>query len=155
MELMSAKITAYEKVIEEMLTDFQCDKLIVTGSYALYRLGLCKDFEDLDIVLENPTPVTLELLDRRMENAPAKTKPMSEYEDSNLYAIYMRDGIKIDVFLSNKCKTIGTDRGYALSTVDEIISAKLRANRIKDWKQLRKMALRIFPEKSFMNYLEN
>lgn len=68
--------------------------------------------------------------------------------------IFMMDGIKVDTFfVKEKIQTDIKLFGIDVKPIKEIILAKKRCNRIKDWNQLRRLALSIFNEKTFLNKL--
>ena len=59
------------------------EEFIITGSAALYKYGLLKSVNDLDIILIKPKDETLEALDRLMKASPAKTKPKGRTTNRN------------------------------------------------------------------------
>jgi hypothetical protein len=153
MQIKNLPIDAREDAIASVLRMAKCDKFIVTGSYALYRMGLVKDSNDIDLIIVNPDATTKDILLFWQKVFPAETKAPKGME---LWAIFKFKGIKIDVFIPKTFSetTIKTDRGYELATVPCIVKAKRRQNRLKDWLQLKAMANLIFKQKDFDAYLE-
>jgi len=77
-------------LISKLRTMFPAKDFIVTGSYVLAEYGLMSmnDVHDLDIILVNPEPSTIEALNRWMKDSPApstaklKTLPIPEVKES-------------------------------------------------------------------------
>jgi hypothetical protein len=61
--------------ITNLKTMLPASNFVVTGSYTLAKYGLRKmeDVKDLDIILVNPTPAAIELINGYMKDFPAYT----------------------------------------------------------------------------------
>jgi hypothetical protein len=60
-------------LISKLRTMFPAKDFIITGSYVLAEYGLMsmKDVHDIDVILVNPEPSTIEALNRWMKDSPA------------------------------------------------------------------------------------
>lgn len=146
-----------EEIFKELRALFACEALIITGSQALKKYGLATKAEDLDIILIKPTPDTVKILKNLQTEFPAATKAQFEnetYEDHSLLAIFKWKGLKVDVFGSDGEPYLTID-GFNYATIDNIVNAKLRAGRLKDWLQLRKIASRIWTREGMSKWLED
>lgn len=157
-----------KKIIEQLSAMLICEHFIVTGSYALAQYGFVptENVSDLDIILIKPTQGTYELVMNLMLKHPAKTKPKNipipivakEFEEfkSNtlgLTSIFMWEDKKVDIFIMDaEPHSIIDGIKYALPM--NIIKAKKKCNRMKDWVSLRQMAKLLFDNKLFMQYLD-
>jgi hypothetical protein len=131
-------------------TILPCEQFVVTGTYALQRMGLISDSNDIDIILINPTNEAEEALKRLMNEHPAKTTPGS----CGVMAIFMHEQTKIDVFKeSKKLETLMVD-GFEISKARSIFEAKKRMGRPKDWLQLAKIARGIFKQEEFYKNID-
>jgi hypothetical protein len=139
--------------IKQLKTVLPCEKFVVTGSYALYLMGLCdRPDNDLDIILIKPSATALEVAKRYQEENPAKTKPL---ENSSLKSIFILEQVKIDIFVQDEnIETINID-GLDVTKADHIFKAKKGMGRMKDFVQLRNVAKRIFDQKEFENFLDS
>ena len=145
------------KIIKHYQTILQAEQFVVTGSLAMSFMGLVKKEEvgDIDIILIKPTPETIELLKRLVENQPARTKA-PEYKSEEMF-IFQHDDVKIDIFAQygNKIETELMVDGFLISPIKRIIEAKRSHNRPKDWIQLLKLSQVFFNQKDFNHYVEN
>jgi hypothetical protein len=118
-----------EKIIKHFKTLLPCEQFVVTGSYALALNGLVDlaKVKDLDIILVKPTEESLGIIARLMDASPAKTSPK---EGGELKAIFMHDGIKVDVFVKDKKQETLILPEYELSKVNTIVAAKKGYNRM-------------------------
>jgi len=142
-----------EETIGKLKLILPCEQFIITGSYALVLYGIIKlsDTNDIDIILVNPEPSTIEMLKKFMEKYPAKTSPN---ETSSVKYIFMFDDIKIDVFFETKKIITGlVTENYTISSVNDIVQAKKSYNRPKDWMQLRYISRLFWTEKDFQEYM--
>ncbi|MDR1652894.1 MAG: hypothetical protein LBS01_04480 [Prevotellaceae bacterium] len=138
-----------EEIIKHYKALLPCEQFVVTGGYALQRIGLKEKSNDIDIILVNPTNEAKSTLERLMKEYPAKSTTGSE----NL-AIFMHEQTKIDVFEEkNHIETLTVD-GFEISTVKRIFDAKKRMNRSKDWEQLLNISRRIVTEQEFYNHID-
>lgn len=133
-----------------------CQQFVVTGSYALQKMGLISEgvgsVNDLDIILVNPTEEAVSILTRLAEESPAETQ--FNYPKKGI--ILKFNGTKIDFFF--EAQVIATDLmvdGVFISPADRIVAAKKSYNRDKDWYQLRKMSRIFFKPEEFTNYLNS
>ena len=146
-----------EEIFKELRALFACDALIITGSQALKKYGLVTKATDIDIILINPTVDTKERLHNLQAEFPAATKAQFEdesYGDHSLISIFKWKGLKVDVFVSTGEPFLTID-GFNYATIDNIVKAKLRAGRLKDWLQLRKIAARIWTSEGMSKWLED
>lgn len=146
-----------EEIFKELRALFACDALIITGSQALKKYGLVTKATDIDIILINPTVDTEERLHNLQAEFPAATKAQFEdesYGDRSLISIFKWKGLKVDVFVSTGEPFLTID-GFNYATIDNIVKAKLRAGRLKDWLQLRKIAAKIWTREGMSKWLED
>jgi hypothetical protein len=139
-----------KEVINHLKTILISEQFIVTGSYALSKMGLVEESKvgDLDIILVKPIESTLEVLKRLQEEHPAKTKM---YADGYIFLI---DNIKVDIFCKqDKINTELIVDNIYIATVDHIVREKKICNRLKDWKQLRKIAKLICSREEIERFL--
>lgn len=132
----------------------QCEQFIVTGSYALQKMGLISEgaVGDLDIILVNPTEEAINILARLAEESPVETQ--FNYPKKGI--ILKFNGAKIDFFFETQAiVTDLTVDGVLISPVNRIIDAKKSYNRDKDWYQLRKMSRIFFKQEEFETYLNS
>jgi hypothetical protein len=143
-----------EKQIKILKTMFECEQFVVTGSYALSKFGLIDQSSvmDIDIILVNPKESTKELAARLIKDNPAKTKPTL---NGDVNAIFMFDGVKIDLFYTDKKQDSLELSDFEISKISTIVKAKKKYNRLKDWLQLRRLAKVFFNETEFNSYLNN
>jgi len=153
---------------------------ILTGSNALRVFGLL-DFEresseesgldhsndccavmdaprtsDVDIVLVNPKPETVELLRNLQELIPANTKPVEDSVYSKLIAILQIeiDGVKIkvDIFSEGenylKHVTEATFAGHRVASIKSLIFKKRSYKRSKDNRDLEEWSRIFYDHKS-------
>jgi 23S rRNA A1618 N6-methylase RlmF len=140
-----------EEIIKHYKTLLPCEQFVVTGGYALQRIGLTDKSDDIDIVLVNPTEEAKNSLERLQKEYPAKTTPSP---GGKLLAIFMHEQIKIDVFEENKKIETLTVDGFEISTVKKIVEAKKRMNRSKDWIQLLSISRKIITKTEFYRYVD-
>lgn len=142
-----------KEIIKHYKTLLTCDQFVITGSYALSLMGLVEPSKvgDLDLLLVNPTDETKNILERLQKESPAKTSPSG----GSVQFIFMHDKTKVDVFFDTK--KIDSDLfcdGVQVNIVSNIISAKRKANRMKDWVQLRRIAGKVFNQSEFTAFLD-
>lgn len=119
-----------EKILGQIIDDIQmlgieADKIVITGSVALCAYGLKEEFNDVDIILINPTKDSYcELLSRYY-------KKMDGY-----YTVKVTDKtFPIDILrddYSPEHPMLEIAEGIYLSTLDCVIKAKRGLNRGKD-----------------------
>lgn len=124
-------------ILEDLKQDFPCGQFIITGSIALSLHGLIpakEDYNDIDIIIADPLQSTtekLELLSRVNESH----KNPSAYNTPNMYRFNYR-GVDVDVWIESKRNDLMMYCGFWVSGVKEIINAKKRFGRPKDYKQI-------------------
>lgn len=132
----------------------KADQFVITGSMALYYMGLqnFNSVKDIDIILVNPSEETRTLMEVLVKAHPPKI--VSKYPVQEIYR-FSDDGIDIDVFSIKTLITtkIQTTDGFLISPVPRLVEAKRSMNRLKDWLQLKKMALLIYDESKFQVFL--
>jgi hypothetical protein len=137
-----------EEIIKHYKALLPCEQFVITGGYALQRMGLKDRSDDIDIILVNPTKEAKDILKRLEKEYPAKST------GSENLSIFMHEQTKIDVFEEkNKLETLQVD-GFEISTVKRIIEAKKRMNRPKDWIQLLNISRRIITEQELYNHID-
>ena len=145
-----------KEAIKHFKTLLQCEQFVVTGSYALQKMGLISKgigtVGDLDIILVNPTEEAINILTRLAEESPAET----QFHYLKKGIILKFNGTKIDFFFETQAiVTDLTVDGVLISPVNRIIDAKKSYNRDKDWHQLRKMSRIFFKQEEFETYLNS
>ena len=147
-----------DAIIKHFMCILDCDKIIITGSYALNKMGLCKSVKDIDIMLINPSAATIEILKKLAHADESKHLLPVDYPDSiDLFRI-MFNGKKVDFFTSPMVPSreyLTLDNGITISTVPDIVRAKKACNRLKDILQLRNIAESIYKESDLNTYLLN
>lgn len=142
------------KIIKHFATIIECKELIVTGSHVLHLMGMSDDAPgDLDILLVEPTNSAVAMLKRLESEGPFKQ--IESYEGTELLVRIEYDGIKVD-FFSVKHKDIKyiQTKDCCIATVGQIVKAKKKYGRLKDWVQLRNMAKFFSKESDFMKYID-
>ena len=137
-----------QEIIKHYKALIQCEQFVVTGSFVLRMLGLCKSNGDIDIIVVNPTPDSVEMMKRLQEEFPAKTKASGEK-----CIIFMHEETKMDIFIVKKrIESIKLELGYEISTISHIIEAKKTMGRPKDILQLIGMSNRIISQDEIKPY---
>ena len=140
-----------ENIIKHYQTLLPAEQFVITGSLALFYMGLVekKNVGDIDIILVNPTDESLNILQRLAKEQPAKTKA------SGIDAvIFQHENTKVDVFFSKERIQTSLKVGdFEISTADHIIKEKQKVGRIKDWIQLRKISRKLFIQEEFEKFL--
>lgn len=145
-----------KETLEQLRTMFACEKFIVTGSQALKVYGLVKKADDIDIILVNPTQETKEMIVRFQDKMPAQTKAQiadEQYGDHSLLAIFKWNGVKVDVFGSTGEETLNID-GFEYAMILNIVKAKQRASRLKDWLQLGRLSSLFWTREGMAKWLK-
>ena len=145
-----------EETFKQLRAMLTCDKFIITGSQALKVYGLITKADDIDIILVNPSVEVIDRLKKLQEEMPAATKAQFDsesYKDHSLLAIFKWNGIKVDVFDSTGEPTLNIN-GFEYAMIPNIVEAKLEANRLKDWLQLRKIAASIWSREAMAKWLD-
>lgn len=144
------------EIIKHYKTLLPCDQFVITGSFAMSLYGLLDKNKvgDLDLILVNPTDEAKNILERLQKDQPAKTKPNS---GGNVSYIFMHEKTKIDVFIVSAPVL---DNGLSfndcmVNPIDNIVKAKKKYNRMKDWIQLRNYSRRLFEPDEFQKFLDS
>lgn len=146
--------TSHETDVLALMAILEAKKFIVTGSLALAKYGLLKssDVKDLDILLSNPTGECLERL-KKLDMDHRATKDLSEYpEPDGTQFNFIFNTKKVDVFIINDEDSLRID-GIEWALIPNIVSAKLKFNRPKDWIQLRRVSRVLFKQEAFDKFL--
>lgn len=137
-----------------------CEQFIVTGSYALNRMGLTNKVHDIDVLLINASVEAKDALfnlgqcqESKHLNPPHESK--SEYPDERPIRI-MHNDVKYDFWTEAEARelVLELNDGFAISQVPGIVAAKKRSNRFSDWAQLRDIAHKIFHTEELINALQ-
>jgi len=132
-----------KKVIDHFKKLIDCEQFVITGTYALRELRLCKKVNDLDIILVNPSEDSISILDK-LKTAKVDT---GYPENKNQLSVYFND-TRIDFFiLKSSIDVIELKDGLTISTPNNIAKAKRHYNRLKDIIQLQEIS-EIFFKKS-------
>jgi len=135
------------ETIKHLKTILPAERFVLTGSYALSKIGLTiwtETLNDLDIILYKPTDEALATAQRLMDETPAATKPKEGYVSKlGLKYIFKFNDIKIDIFIQEaepKATLLVENGEIEINNTVNIFAAKKLANREKDWKQLYQIA---------------
>ncbi len=116
----------------------EADKIIITGSVALCAYGLKREFNDVDIIVINPT-------------RGSWSDFLSEYGEKDTESTYERvkvgkAGLEIDILKDNYVALdpvvsigMGFSQEYYLDRLENIIAAKHGCNRQKDMNDFSEM----------------
>ena len=139
------KVKHLNNVIDHFTKLLNCERLVVTGSYALYRYGLLDTIKDLDIIIMKPDSASLQLLeDMRIENK-------TDYPDSKMHIRVNTLDVDIDFFIFDNVwgESLLLDNGMYLQTPREIAIAKRQFSSLKQVLQLKKIS-KIFYNKTLL-----
>jgi len=138
-----------ENVIRYMQELFPADKFIVTGSYALSRLGLWNyPVKDLDILIYKPTNEAMELL-KSLNDPPPEDDDYPEKEGQYKILFPQVNGeiLKVDIWVEKDEKrfetAIALADGITVATPVPLIKAKKSYKGLKHLMQ-RKMIAELF-----------
>lgn len=115
-----------DDIIDDIaMLDIDADKIIISGSVALCAYGLKEEFNDVDVILINPSKsCRSELLSNYQEEG-------GDYEKVCVH----KKQWNIDIFMeqfAEEYPIIELESGFWLSTLDCIINAKRQLDREKD-----------------------
>jgi hypothetical protein len=133
------------------------EDFILTGTFALQKLGFDVKVKDLDIILVNPKKSTLETLETLEKANPPKN--LMNYpvpiENKKIFR-FIHDGIEVDVFIYNGILLTETQTqcGLKLALFNHIVKAKKELGRPKDIIQLLKLSKDIITDEEFNSYLK-
>lgn len=139
------------EIIKHYQTIFSCDQFILTGSIALKFHGLDIDSaSDIDIILVNPTEECKKII----EKLEKKSNRRNTYKLNDAY-FFEHEGVKIDIFIKTTKMNCCSYEGVFINPIKNIVEAKKKLARTKDFAQLRKIASSIFTEKELIAYLDS
>jgi hypothetical protein len=134
------------------------EDFILTGTFALQKLGFDVKVKDLDIILVNPKQSTLETLAALEKANPPKN--LLDYptplENKKIFR-FIYEGVEIDVFIHKNLTVTGiqTECGLKLAPLNHIVNAKKSLGRAKDVVQLLKLSRNIITDEEFNSYVKN
>lgn len=126
-----------KEILDDIIDDIamlniDADKIIISGSVALCAYGLKEEFNDVDVMLIDPSKLCRsELLSNYQEEG-------GDYEKVRVY----KEQWNIDIFMerfADEDPIIELESGFWLSTLDCIINAKKQLNREKDYSDFKGM----------------
>lgn len=126
----------------ELRQEFPCDQFIITGSIALSLHGLTpvkEKYDDFDIIMSGVPTTTIEKLDLLSRVHKSQKNP-SKYNTPEMYRFNYK-GTDVDVWIEPKRNNLLQYQGMFVSGIKEIIDAKKRFNRPKDWHQISEIAI--------------
>ena len=158
-----------EQIIKYLQELLKAEKFVITGSYALQKMGFIQftEISDLDILLYNPSPETkvfLEALDVLKNHDSDYGNEQDQYQiqlpqlDQTL--------VKVDVWVlsdtqmvSRKVEILELSDGLCISTLPGIIAAKKRyktgRNAFKHLIQRKQMAEKIYTPGEFEEFVKS
>jgi hypothetical protein len=144
------------KIAHHFKTVLPAEDFLLTGSFALSKLGLKVKSKDLDLMLVKPKESTLQVLkDLEKENPPKNliNYPVS-LKNRQLFR-FMYEGTEVDVFIYHYSvpSDVQTKCGLKLASIQHIIKAKKDLNRPKDILQLMSLSKSIINDTEVNEYL--
>jgi hypothetical protein len=144
------------KIAHYFKTVLPAEDFLLTGSFALSKLGLKVKSKDLDLMLVKPKESTLQVLrDLEKENPPKNliNYPVS-LKNRQLFR-FMYEGTEVDVFIYHHSvpSDVQTKCGLKLASIQHIIKAKKDLNRPKDILQLMSLSKSIINDTEVNEYL--
>lgn len=133
------------------------EDFLLTGTFALQKMGFNIRSKDLDIILVNPKQSTLELLESLEKANPPKN--LLDYptplENKGIFR-FIHDGVEVDVFIHRKLTVTETQTqcGLKLAPLNHIVKAKKDLGRPKDMVQLLKLSNDIITDNEFNSYVK-
>ena len=135
-----------------------CIQIGITGSLALYYNGLVDPIKikDLDIFVVGLSQDHIKFLQALEKVSPVKNRKSYFNGSSCEMFRFTLDGIEVDVFVEKNIRPVlWTNHlelgSFSISRVMDIVNAKRRHNRDKDFVQLMAIADSIMPVKSFID----
>jgi len=143
------------EIYKHFKTVFPAEQFIITGSNALYLLGVTSDTpNDIDILLINPTEEAIFLCEKLNKLDFLKADNREAYHKGDLIAQFDFDSKKVDVFRTTvKRNELLSIDGVYVDKLNLIIAAKKSYNRPKDWIQCAKMAQLICMQSELNSYI--
>lgn len=140
-----------EATIKTLKQLFVCEQFVVTGSYAMRRMGFTNTVKDLNIILVNPIPTTKEILKTMSIPQPVE----SHYPtDPDHYNIDM-SGVKVDVWVRGVIvPSIALADGFEINQVRGIIDAKKSFHSLKHLIQRKVWASLIYTHDEDSTFIE-
>ena len=134
------------------------EDFILTGTFALQKMGFNVRTKDLDIILVNPKQSTLELLESLEKANPPRNllDYPTQLENKGIFR-FIHEGVEVDVFIHrNPTVTESqTQCGLKLASLKHIVKAKKDLGRPKDIVQLLKLSRDIITDEEFNSYVKN
>jgi len=143
------------EIYKHFKTVLPAEQFIITGSNALYLMGVTKSTPgDIDVLLVNPSDEAISLCEKLNLLDFLKSDKSDAYRNSSLLAQFEFDGKKIDIFRTNKKRDelLSID-GVYVDKLDLIIAAKKSYNRPKDWIHCAKIAQVICTQSELNQYI--
>lgn len=141
------KLPDIMRVIKQLETHLTCEKFVVTGSVALSLMDIempNSKINDIDLVLVNPDESALEHLKKISQSFKEDEYPDNEDQFRFEYSEY-----KVDVFVADSCNTSLQVEGVYISGLMDLVNAKKKYGRTKDYLQLKYIADRIMNKEDF------
>jgi hypothetical protein len=127
------------KIAHHFKLVLRADDFILTGTFALQKLGFDVKVKDLDIILVNPKQSTLETLEALEKANPPKNllDYPTQLENKKIFR-FIHDGVGVDVFIYSGIVLTETQTqcGLKLASFNHIVKAKKDMGRPKDMIQL-------------------
>lgn len=144
------------EVIKHFKSILKSDRFILTGSTVLAMNGLCKENTDIDIILINPSEETLEKLKKLQEESfKDNLGRFTNYQGEEVIMLKF-EGFKLDFFVkTGEYPKFFEFRGIECNSIGNIIEAKKKIGRPKDWMQLLALSKKFSNPNDFNKYLEN
>jgi hypothetical protein len=155
------EIGKFEKIICKYQSEFKCEQFIVTGSYALYRMGLIEKqtVNDIDIILYSPTEDAKEIIANYASKYPPSSQtvnditPKKVYDYSCFISPDMDKCLKIDIFLAKNAQAnselLMTPEGFFITNSAQIFQSKRKMGRMKDYISLYRIREKIMTDTEF------
>lgn len=139
----------FKQAIDHFKKMVECEKFIITGSYALAKFGLTHSIKDLDIVLIKPAEESLQILEKlRITESENNHYPI----DKSRIPVMFGD-LKIDFIIRSSRKYIELADGLLIAYPMDIIEAKQRYQKTHHILQIKAIADRIFTPKMLSDSL--
>lgn len=142
----------YQKILY-LKTILNAEQFVLTGSNALKLMGFDVTPKDIDVILYNPAPGIIEIMESLAKQYPP-TRP-GKYPTPNTYR-WKQEGTDVDVFVEKTIinSSLMTKEGIFVNPIQRIVIAKINFRRLKDWSQLKHLANQIFNRKAFEQFFD-
>lgn len=132
------------------------EDFILTGTFAVSQMGLNVKTKDLDIILVNPKPSSLEVLESLEKANPPKNllNYPTPLENKKVFR-FIHDGVGVDVFIydTKVPSNIQTGCGLKIASLEHIVRAKKDLGREKDYLQLLSWGRKFISPDEFDSFL--